>query len=76
MCDLDRPNTSKHLGWGRGVHYCIGASLAKVEVRVTVEQLLHRIPSLRLVPGHRLQYQNSKQVPSLLRGLVVDWDDG
>jgi cytochrome P450 len=72
--DMHRPNIGKHLGWGHGIHYCIGTPLARAEARIAIDCLLDRLPSLRLVPGHKLQYQNSNVIPTLLGGLVVEWD--
>ena len=37
--DLDR-NTSGHLGFGLGIHFCIGAALARMEARIALEELL------------------------------------
>ena len=37
---LDRPKIKEHLGFGRGAHVCIGAPLARVEVRVILEKFL------------------------------------
>jgi unspecific monooxygenase len=47
--DLDvgrRPNA--HLGFGAGVHYCLGAPLARVEVAATLDALRRRLPDVRL----------------------------
>ncbi len=60
-----RPNMSEHVGFGRGVHYCLGAHLARLELRVVLEQLVTRLPGLRLVPDQALQYTSSLS----LRGL-------
>jgi len=38
-----------HLGFGQGVHYCLGANLARLELRVLFEELLQRFASVRLV---------------------------
>lgn len=45
---LDRPKIKEHLGFGRGAHVCIGAPLARVEVRVILEKLLAFTSSIEL----------------------------
>jgi cytochrome P450 len=46
--DISRkPNP--HLGFGQGVHYCLGANLARLELRVLYEELMTRFGSVRLV---------------------------
>ncbi|MCK2216164.1 cytochrome P450 [Actinomadura sp. ATCC 31491] len=40
-----------HLGFGRGVHFCLGAPLARIEARIALEVLLERHPVLRTDPG-------------------------
>jgi cytochrome P450 family 142 subfamily A polypeptide 1 len=47
--DLTRyPN--RHLAFGFGTHFCLGASLARMEIRLFLEELAARVTSLRLVP--------------------------
>jgi cytochrome P450 family 142 subfamily A polypeptide 1 len=40
-----------HLGFGFGTHFCMGASLARLELRVVFEELLGRLPTWRLAAG-------------------------
>ena len=42
-----KPNP--HLGFGQGVHYCLGANLARLELRVLYEELFSRFQSVRVV---------------------------
>jgi hypothetical protein len=48
--DLQRENASRHLAFGHGIHFCLGAALARLEARVVLEELRQRLPGLRLVP--------------------------
>jgi cytochrome P450 family 142 subfamily A polypeptide 1 len=48
--DLTRyPN--RHLAFGFGTHFCLGASLARLEIRLFLEELVRRVTELRLEPG-------------------------
>ncbi|MFI1935465.1 cytochrome P450 [Streptomyces sp. NPDC020330] len=65
--DTGRSGHSSHLAFGHGVHYCMGAPLARVESVVALAALVERFPNLRLaVDPSELQYR-----PSLLvRGVA------
>jgi cytochrome P450 len=57
--DIDR-NTRGHVGFGYGVHQCIGANLARVEMQVAFATLARRLPGLRLaVSPDELQFKDS-----------------
>lgn len=47
---LDRPNASAHVAFGRGIHTCIGAPLARIEARAAIAALLDAYPDMVLAP--------------------------
>ncbi|MBO0864735.1 MAG: cytochrome P450, partial [Mycobacterium sp.] len=70
--DIERkPNP--HLGFGQGVHYCLGANLARLELRVLYEELLSRFRSMRVV--RPVEWTRSNRHTGI-RHLVVELLDG
>ncbi|MEV2278715.1 cytochrome P450 [Nocardiopsis sp. NPDC049922] len=54
---FDPGRGESHLTFGHGAHFCVGARLARMEVRVAVEAVLDRLPGLRLaVPVEELRW--------------------
>ncbi|PRC48105.1 cytochrome P450, partial [Mycobacterium sp. ITM-2017-0098] len=44
----DRKNVREHIAFGRGIHTCAGAPLARVEGQITVRRLLDRMSDIRI----------------------------
>jgi cytochrome P450 len=49
--EFERPGLAGHMAFGRGVHKCPGANLARSELRVFLEEWLKRIPEFQIKPG-------------------------
>ena len=56
--DIDRPE-QKHLAFGAGPHRCIGSHLARLEIKIMLEEWLSRIPNFRRRPGTEAGYTTS-----------------
>ncbi len=54
--DVARANARRTLAFGRGIHFCIGAALGKLEAKVALEEITRRRPALSLVPGQTLRF--------------------
>ena len=71
--NIERKNAGKHISFGHGIHFCLGARLARLEVQIALEALTRRIPSLRLVTDQEFTF-----APNItFRGpsqLYVEWD--
>ncbi|HOW96000.1 MAG TPA: cytochrome P450, partial [Mycolicibacterium fallax] len=78
----DRRNVREHLAFGRGIHTCAGAPLARVEGRVTLNRLLDRMSDIRLDPanhGGAGDRHFGYEPTFLLRGLTelhIEFDAG
>ena len=46
---LGRPNANRHLAFAAGIHYCLGASLARLEATVAISRLIRRFESIELL---------------------------
>lgn len=55
---------ARHLSFGYGIHFCLGAPLARVEAQIAIPALLHRFPNLQLAATH-FEWQPT----NLVRGL-------
>jgi hypothetical protein len=64
---LDR-QLNRHVAFGSGIHRCAGSNLARMELRVALEEWLARIPEFELAPGAEVtwaggQVRGPRQLP-------------
>jgi len=71
--NIRRPAPTSNLSFGHGRHLCLGANLARMELRIFFDELLRRIPKMELDPAQT----PTKRRSSFIRGLTslpVVWD--
>ncbi|MFW2333507.1 cytochrome P450 [Ilumatobacter sp.] len=72
--DIHRDKANRHISFGKGIHFCVGNGLARMEARIALELLSQRLPSLRLAPDQQMSY-----FPNItFRGpdtLQLEWDE-
>ncbi len=56
--DIRREDLREHVAFGSGIHACIGAPLARLELIISMEELLKRWPSFTLDLDHSVRFQN------------------
>jgi cytochrome P450 family 144 len=64
--DLQRTNPRHHLGFGWGIHLCVGAPLARLEARIVLEELLVQAPRFSIDEGAELHHHKSLMVRRLV----------
>lgn len=69
--DLAREN-KVHIAFGAGVHRCLGAHLARVELQVLYQQLLKRLPKFRLDPDKPVTFHSGNIIA--FDSLPIRWD--
>ncbi len=62
-----------HVAFGIGAHFCMGANLARLQVRIIFEELLGRLPDIRVVPGFEVSHEPSTFVSGFLE-LPVEFE--
>lgn len=69
--DIQR-NPNRHLSFGHGIHFCIGAPLARLEARIALGTLLQRFPDIRIVPDSQIETFASYAMCGV-KSLPVTW---
>ena len=70
--DMDRPNLNYHLAFGTGVHHCVGAMLARQEMKCAIREIVNNVQSLELaVPPEQLDLSGTMVIRRGLSRLSV-----
>lgn len=72
--DVERENARNQLAFSAGPHYCIGAALARLEIRVAFEEVLRRMTNFRLDPDHPAPRHEPSYILRGLRELHILFD--
>jgi hypothetical protein len=71
--NIFRKQDKKHLAFGNGAHFCMGAPLARLEMKIILEELTNRLPHMQMTENQKWEY-----IPTLtFRGvqkLLIEWD--
>ena len=70
-CFIADRTPNPHVGFGIGNHFCLGANLARLEIRMMMSELLRRIPDMQLAPGATPEYAPSTLVRTIAKLPVV-----
>lgn len=57
--DVGRANADEHFAFGKGVHFCLGAPLARMELQIVLQLLTERTPAMALVDDQPMPYQEN-----------------
>jgi cytochrome P450 len=71
--EIERADARRQLSFGKGIHLCVGASLARLEGRIVLDALADRLPGLRLADGPGLRYPANISFRGP-RELWVEWE--
>lgn len=71
--DIHRKTASQHVSFGFGAHLCMGAPLARLEMKIMLEEVSRRLPHMRLVAGQSFVFSANTSFRGPKK-VLVSWD--
>ncbi|WP_288487381.1 cytochrome P450 [uncultured Novosphingobium sp.] len=53
--DIRRKNARSHVAFGNGIHFCMGAPIARMQIRMMIEELTSAFPNMTLIPDEEIE---------------------
>lgn len=72
--DIERDSKAKHVAFGKGVHSCLGAPLARLQLKIALPRLFERLPNLRISDTPDAAVRDTVFFARGFRTLRVEWD--
>ncbi|MGI5490992.1 cytochrome P450 [Microtetraspora malaysiensis] len=72
--DVTRESMATHVAFGRGIHTCLGAPLARLQLKIALPRLFERLPNLRVVVGEDTAVRDTIFFARGFKKLEIEWD--
>lgn len=72
--DVTRDSAATHLAFGKGIHACLGAPLARLQLQIALPRLFERLPNLRIAAGEDAAVRDTIFFARGFKKLEIEWD--
>lgn len=72
--DIERNSKSTHVAFGKGIHACLGAPLARLQLRIAIPRLFERLPNLRIAEREGAAVRDTIFFARGFQSLEIEWD--
>ncbi|WP_459800202.1 cytochrome P450 [Herbidospora sp. RD11066] len=72
--DVTRDSMATHVAFGKGVHACLGAPLARLQLKIALPRLFERLPNLRVAAGEDTAVRDTIFFARGFKRLEIEWD--
>lgn len=72
--DIERDSKATHVAFGKGIHACLGAPVARLQLQIAIPRLFERLPNLRIPETEGAAVRDSIFFARGFRSLEIEWD--